>query len=252
MRRIGILGYGSFGRFAAAHLSRTFDVLVADREQPAVDPGLPRVAAAEIADAAACEVVVVAVPVQNMEELLLEVAPSLAGGTLVVEVASVMERPAQILDSVLPERVRFLGLHPMFGPQSGKNGIEGLKVVLSAPSQSTQCASAHQQEEVTAYLEQLGLEVIQMAAEDHDREMATIQGLTHWIAKALREVRQADLSLATPAYRHLLKIEEILREDSIDLFMTIQRENAFTAGARKELLERLGQIQGEIEGEAPG
>ncbi len=247
MKRIGMLGYGSFGRFAAAHLSQAFEVLVADRTRPVIDATSAGITAVEIGTAAACEVVIIAVPVQNMQELLVQVAPRLEPGTLVLEVASVMERPAQILDLLLPEKARFLGLHPMFGPQSGKGGISGLKVVLSAPTQSAKCASSEEQARVIGYLESLGLEVIEMLAEDHDREMATIQGLTHWIAKALREVRQADLDLATPAYRHLLKIEEILREDSHDLFMTIQRENAFTKPARTEFYQRLRAIEQEIE-----
>jgi prephenate dehydrogenase len=76
--------------------------------------------------------------------------------------------------------------------------------------------------------------------------MAYIQGLTHWIAKALREIKLPDLGLATPAYRHLLKIEENLREDSEALFRTIQTENPFAAGARAELQAKLREIEAEV------
>jgi len=86
-----------------------------------------------------------------------------------------------------------------------------------------------------------------MAAADHDREMAYIQGLTHWIAKALREIRLPNLHLATPAYRHLLMIEEILRDDSLELFRTIQRENRFAHEARTELHSRLLEIEQALE-----
>ena len=67
------------------------------------------------------------------------------------------------------------------------------------------------------------------------------------MAKALREIRLPALELSTPAYRHLLKIEEILREDSDDLFLTIQKENPFAAEARSELKRRLAAIEDWIE-----
>ena len=68
------------------------------------------------------------------------------------------------------------------------------------------------------------------------------------MAKALRELRVPDLELATPAYRHLLRIEEILREDSSELFMTIERENPFAAEARRSLLEKLNELERQITG----
>lgn len=228
MRRLGIIGFGSFGRFAAGHLNPHFEVLVSDREFPSIDPGseprLEGVVPVSVEMAAACELVVLAVPVQTMETLLTSLVSAWTPGALVVEVASVKERPAEILERTLPRGVRYLGLHPMFGPQSGKDGIAGLKVVRSHSRDTALSASDDQHRCVTRFLEQLGLTVLAMNAADHDREMAYIQGLTHWIAKALREIqlpsgsKKVHRDLATPAYRHLLKIEEILREDSLELF----------------------------------
>ena len=85
-----------------------------------------------------------------------------------------------------------------------------------------------------------------MSPEKHDSEMAYIQGLTHWMAKALREIKLPDLGLATPAYQHLLKIEENLRDDSSALFRTIQAENPFASKARAELMAKLREIDRDI------
>jgi prephenate dehydrogenase len=128
----------------------------------------------------------------------------------------------------------------MFGPQSGRHGIAGLKVVL-CPLRTGRLAR------IRDFLaRELRLEVLEMSPEKHDSEMAYIQGLTHWMAKALREIKLPDLGLATPAYHHLLKIEENLREDSAALFRTIQAENPFAAKARAELMAKLREIEGEI------
>lgn len=246
---IGWIGFGAFGRFAVPFLSERLDVVVADRidvSRAARQIGVPAVS---LAEAASRRIVVLAVPVQNLDELLDEIIPHLRPEVLVIDVASVKVRPAQLLERRLGEHMRFLGLHPMFGPQSGRDGLPGLKVVVCRPPR--QGPTDAQLRSVTSHLESLGLDLLEMNAADHDREMAYVQGLTHWMAKALREIHLPDLRLATPAYRHLLKIEEILREDSLDLFLTIQRENPFAEGARRELEEKLQEIEDIVRGD-PG
>jgi len=189
--------------------------------------------------------VIPAVPVQNLDGLIAELAPHLRPKSLVVDVASVKVRPLEILERRLPRHVPFIGTHPMFGPQSGRAGIQGLKVVLCLPERQV---DPRRVRAVRRFLEaDLGLQVLEMSAEKHDAEMAYIQGLTHWMAKALREIHVPDAALGTVAYRHMMKIEENLRDDSDELFLTIARENPFAAAARRELTERLRDIEEALE-----
>ena len=239
--RVGIVGFGSFGRFMGRHLAPRFEVTATD---PAMDVDSAEAAAetgvrvAELDDVCAGDVVVLAVPVQNLEEVVDSVSSRLRPGALVVDVCSVKTRPLEIMRRGLPESVEILGTHPMFGPQSGRLGIAGLKIVL-CPERLSETRLRCVEQLLGAELE---LEVLHRDPARHDREMAYIQGLTHWMAKALREIRLPDLELATTAYRHMMKIEEILREDSDALFLTIERENPFATEARRELLTRLGEL----------
>lgn len=239
--RLGVLGFGSFGRFLVGPLRPYFSIRVWDQknlEEEARALGVEWVSLSEIAD---CDIVVPAVPVQALESVLCDLGPQLRPGTLVVDVSSVKVRPLALLERYVPREVEICGTHPMFGPQSGARGIAGLKVVL-CPLRTRRVR------QLRRFLEdELGLEVIEMAPEAHDREMAYIQGLTHWIARALREINVPNLDLSTVAYRHLLKIEEILREDSHELFLTIARENPFAKEARAELLQRLSELEACIE-----
>ena len=248
-RTIGIVGLGSFGRFLAAHLGPRFEVQVWDRrdlEPEAAALGLPWTS---LEGCAGCDVVIPAVPVQEFEPLVVRLAPHLKPDCMVVDVASVKIKPQEILDRLLPPSVQFIGTHPMFGPESGRRGIRGLKVVLCLPDRAV---DPHRVGAVRGFLEaDLGLEVFEMSAEQHDVEMAYIQGLTHWMAKALREIHVPDPALGTVAYRHMMKIEENLRHDSDDLFLTIARENPFAADARRELSERLREIEEAIEEDPP-
>ena len=195
---------------------------------------------ASLEDVCAKEILVLAVPVQNMQEVLEQVADCARLPEFVVDVASVKVKPMELMQRFLPKSIEIVGTHPMFGPQSGRDGISGLKVVLCSQGSS-------RVDQLEVFLrERLSLRVMRMTPEAHDSEMAYVQGLTHWIAKALREIKLPDLDLSTPAYRYLVRIEEILREDSDALFRTIQAENPFAAEARKELMEKLREIEKSI------
>ena len=246
-RSIGIVGLGSFGRFLVRQLGARFDLQVWDRRELSAEAAALGARWANLEACAGCDIVIPAVPVQDLDGLMAELAPLLARDSLVVDVASVKVKPLRILERRLPPHVQYVGTHPMFGPQSGRGGIRGLKVVLCLPERPV---DEERVEALRAFLESdLELQVLEMSAEEHDSEMAYIQGLTHWMAKALREIHVPDPALGTVAYRHMMKIEENLRDDSDDLFLTIARENPFAAAARRELRERLREIEEAIEGD---
>ncbi len=238
MRTLGIVGFGSFGRFMAQHLRPHLEVVVYDCLEVADLATEVGVRSASLVEVAASEILVLAVPVQNMEEVLAELSAMPKLPELVLDVGSVKVKPLELMPRYLPEEVEIVGTHPMFGPQSGRDGIAGLKIVLCP-------ARCSRLDEIRSFLERkLQLEVLELTPAQHDAEIAYVQGLTHWIAKALREINLPDPRLATPAYLHLLKIEEILREDSPALFRTIQEMNPFIAQAREELLAKLEELQG--------
>ena len=246
-RTIGIVGLGSFGRFLVRRLGARFDLQVWDRRDLSAKAASLGARWTDLEGCAGCDIVIPAVPVQDLDGLIADLAPHLTPGAVVVDVASVKVKPLRILERRLPPHVQYIGTHPMFGPQSGRGGIRGLKVVLCLPERPV---DSERVEALRAFLESdLELQVIEMSAEEHDSEMAYIQGLTHWMAKALREIHVPDPALGTVAYRHMMKIEENLRDDSHDLFLTIARENPFAAAARRELRERLREIEEAIEGD---
>jgi prephenate dehydrogenase len=240
MTTLGIVGFGSFGRFMVQHLRTRFNVSVHDRLDVADEAAQLGVRSAPLPEVAASEILILAVPVQNMEEVLHDLRGVPRLPDLVMDVGSVKVKPLDLMSRYLPRRVEIVGTHPMFGPQSGRHGIAGLKMVL-CPLRTRRL------QRIRDFLSrELRLEVMEMSPEVHDSEMAYIQGLTHWIARALREIKLPDLGLATTAYRHLLKIEENLREDSAALFRTIETENPFAAAARAELVAKLREIEAEV------
>lgn len=243
---LSILGFGAFGRFITPHLAPHFRVQVFDRRDITADASALGVRVATPEEAAHADVVVLAVPVQHMPALLADLAPRLRPGTLVLDVASVKLRPAQLLAPLGPA-CHTIGTHPLFGPQSGKDGIRGLPVVLcplSAPPDRVAC--------VRDFLSRtLGLHVLDATPDEHDRQMAYVQALTHLLSRALEHMNLPEGPMVTAAYQRLLAMRANLREDSLDLFLTIERENPYAAAVRRRLCEVLDELEQQIHTDRP-
>ncbi|MEG2730851.1 prephenate dehydrogenase/arogenate dehydrogenase family protein, partial [Brevundimonas sp.] len=159
--RLGLIGYGAFGKLTAQHLSAHFDVRAYDPLLAADDD---YVTAVSLEDAAACPVVILAVPVGVLEQTLVQIAPMLTAGALVIDVGSVKVKPAEAMLRLLPDHVRIVGTHPLFGPQSAKDGLAGLRIAVC------EVRGAKDARRTAAWCRKmLALKVFNVTPEDHDR-----------------------------------------------------------------------------------
>ncbi len=115
----------------AQHLSGHFGVCAYDSIAP--HGGLVEMRGVRLTDlptAAKCPVVILATPVDSFEGTIEAIVPYLQPGALVLDVGSVNVIPAEIMKRNLPEQVEIVATHPLFGPQSARNGIRGLKIAV--------------------------------------------------------------------------------------------------------------------------
>lgn len=190
------------------------------------------------------DIVIFAVPAQELENAVSAAVPYIAPGTLIADVSSVKVRPLQIFQKHFPHN-ELLGTHPIFGPQSGKNGIVGLPIVLANVSWSTE----HYESICTFLSEKLSLRVIERTPEEHDTEMAHVQGLAHFIGRALTHLNIRDYETGTLSYHHLVELRDLLKDDSWELFKTIENENPYAQDVRKDFLETLHQLDEKLKKE---
>lgn len=259
--RVSVLGFGAFGRFAAGHLALTLppDALCAHDPALPLGPtplsvtrsGAPAVTVAvplvPFADAARADVIILAVPVQRLRDTLAQLAPRVTPGALVIDVASVKQHPLAWMAELLRPETDFLGLHPCFGPQSGRAGIADLPIADCGGRLSP---ARHAQ--VREFLAgPLGLRVVALSAAEHDRQMAEVQALTHFLSRALGELDLTVWPLATAAYERLLAMRANLQHDSDDLFLAIQRENPYAAAARARLRAALDRVEHHLAASSP-
>ena len=233
---IGIIGYGRFGRFAGAILKRHFEVSFYDRRIRTPDEGVRFL---PLSETARKPVLVLCVPISQIETVCLQLRPYLAPGQLVLDACSVKQKPIRIMKRILPRAVQVLGTHPLFGPDSARKGIEGHRIVL-CPGRGFQL------KKVERYLKSLGLEVIITTAAKHDRQMAHSQALFHFLARGVAMLKIKLGRISNPGPSRMFAEFQDVQNDSPQLFRDMQRENPFSAPFRRKLIENLIRVDQEL------
>lgn len=236
-KQIGLIGLGAFGRFAAGHLAPHFDILGHDPEAPPVE-GVERVG---LAEAAACPIVLLAVPVQALAANCADIAPFLPHGAMVLDVASVKVEPMRMMRAALPQHVRIIGTHPLFGPQSAAKGLAGLSIVI-CPDQGVDASGV-----ATLCGNVLDLEVHLSDPDTHDRAMANVQALTHLVSRVIAELEIAPPPYSTKSYDLLRQATELVRNDSDELFQAIEQLNPYAAALRTRFFEAARTFEERLE-----
>lgn len=238
---VGVYGLGRFGYFWAELLSQRFPVRAYNRnpERP-TPPGVDRVSLEDLMKA---DAVFLCAAISVTETVLREIAPHAKPGTLVADTCSVKVYPCRLMESLLPAGVRLLATHPMFGPDSARNGVDKLPIVLHPLRESVEAYSFWEKT-----FSSMGMSVIPLSPEEHDKAAAYSQGVTHLIGRVLSEMGVAPHPIATQGFRSLLEIVQQTCNDPFQLFLDLQNYNPYTSAMREELRRAFDKIQALLSG----
>lgn len=235
---LAVIGVGSFGRFMIPHLAPHFSIRAHEPlgriDDLALRHGLAQVTLEEVARS---EVVVLAVPVAAIGAVACRIAPFLQPGALVLDVCSVKVEPLRLLADILPADCAVVGTHPLFGPNSSAAGIAGRKIsVCEIRGGRSDC--------VAAFLrDRLGLGVIVTTPEDHDRQLAVAQGLTHLIGRVLDAMDLPTIEQTTAAYDHLRAMADIVGAVSPEVADAVAGRNPHSAAVRRRFYEAVAELE---------
>lgn len=245
---VGLMGFGAFGQLIAQHLTPHLPLTVND---PVLDrgrhPQLPGQAiAGSVEDIGRSDLIILAVPVSSLADAIHSLRPHLRPGCTVIDVGSVKIGPIQTMLATLPTTVNIIGSHPLFGPQSARDGIEGHNIAL-CPVRGQKVLRL-----VRIFLRRkLRLNVHITTAENHDQEAAVVQGVTHMIAKVLLRMGPLPTTLTTTSFERLMQATEMVRYDAPSLFQAIERENPYAAQVRDRFFKLADEVRRELEDEKP-
>lgn len=238
--RVGIVGYGRFGRAFGGLLQEAGVAHRAHDPWADVPEDVRASSPAEIA--ATSDLVVVAVPVGAVRSSLEELRPHLHPSHTVIDVGSVKVGPAESLEAVLGNAVPWVPTHPLFGPTSLALGERPLRVVV--------CPSPRHPEafrRVVAFFQGLGCHTIEQDPRAHDRLMAETHALTFFVAKGMLDAGAGEGEEFTPpSFQAIARTIETVRSDAGHLYSALHRENPFAADARRRLLDALVQADREL------
>lgn len=220
---VGLLGRGRFGSMVVEHLSRDFPLVWRDEATPG---------GATLEQVAASDIVILCVPIRRLRQACREIGPLLRPGQLILDTCSVKVRPLAWMAEILPEFVDIIGTHPLFGPDSGRNGIQGLKIALCP-------VRGERLELVRGYLESLGLRVLVDTPDQHDREMAETQAVFHLIARGIQDAGLTPRRISTPGPDQFFDLMRSLQNDSRELFFDLESQNPYAAEVRRKLIQAL-------------
>ncbi|WP_295043603.1 prephenate dehydrogenase [uncultured Paracoccus sp.] len=227
---LSIIGFGAFGQLIARHLRPHLALSVCDPQTRAND--LPPL---EPAQAAIADIVVLAVPLSRMAGVLRAIAPHLRPGAVVIDVASVKVEPARLMLDLLPPHVEIVASHPLFGPASAADGLAGHRIAWCP-------LRGGRHRLLAAALRSQGLEVIATTPDQHDRDMAVVQGLTHLIARSLSRLGPLPQRMATRSFAMLVQAAAMVQDDSPELLATILRDNPHAEAVRSRFLAEAAGI----------
>jgi len=224
--RVAIIGgSGKMGRWFTRHLrDEDNQVVISGRSGDKLREAgreLGVAVASNVEAVKGAEVVLLSVPIDSFEDIVIELAPHIRPEQAVLDVTSVKVMPVAAMHRHLKTKL-VLGTHPLFGP--GAKSIAGQNFVLT-PTSSEERTLA---DKVRDYLEARGSLVSLMTPEEHDDKMTVILGLSHFIAVVTADTLISSNRAARPAmfggitYKVLLTLVESVISENPELYAAIQ------------------------------
>jgi prephenate dehydrogenase len=216
VKKAGIIGgTGRMGRLFAGVFRRAgYEVMVSGRST--------KITSHDIAQE--CDLVIVSVPIRDTVRVIEEIAPLLGKGQLLCDLTSLKAAPVA---AMLKSKAEVIGLHPMFGPT-----VTSLKqqTIIACPARASRATI----QSLLDVFRNEGAVCTITDPEEHDRAMAVVQGLTHFVTLCLAEsIRQLNIDIektrafTSPVYQiELGLVGRLLSQDS-DLYGSILLENPY-------------------------
>lgn len=241
LNNIGIIGSGRFTETLLRFFGGDFSIKVFGRNTKEVKKLSIKYhvgACKDMSEIATCDVVIFAVPISAFESVLTDYSKIAAPNQLLIDILSVKVLPEKVFKKVFENKKQnFIFTHPMFGPDSSKDGFNSLPIMMDGEFCNQSLFEAW-----SNYFKSKGLNVIEMSCDEHDRLAANSQGLVHLLGRVLDELKIAPTLIDTLGTKKLLEVRDQTCNDTFQLFLDLQRFNPYTKKMRKNAINSLQKI----------
>lgn len=230
--KVLIYGMGGMGQFfknffmSRGYLTSGYDIVEERRE-------------VNLEDIPKYDVIFLCVPMDSVAESI-DTIGKYAKNPLLVDISSIKENVLHHLDE---SGFDYLSIHPMFGPDS-EIGLSNIIIVEKS-----------ERDEEKVILEEFrkaGAVLSYLPREEHDRKMAEIQGIAHFILLSMANFLNGrfgkeDLVYASPIFSVLYKLSSRILNQDWKMYYLIQK-NAETL--RKEYLNETARLEEKLHDES--
>ena len=234
MKRVSIVGFGRFGKTLYRLLKDDFIVTLYNRSEIETN-NLVLTKNTQITKTISkiynSEVIFYAVPISNFEQVISSHIKCVRSQHVLIDVLSVKLYPAYIFSKYLKNiKTQALLTHPMFGPDSSKNGFEGLPIIIEKFKANQDAYNFWKD-----YFRSKKLRVIEMTPHEHDKIAANSRGLTHFVGRLLEELNFKETPIDSLGAKMLLQVKDQTCNDTWQLFSDLQHYNPYTKKMRLNL-----------------
>lgn len=230
MKKVAIIGYGRFGELLARLCANEFDVCIVEsdlkRAKGATRAGYKCVT---MEYAKNVDYIFLAVPISEIEKILIELSPLVNSRQVVIDTCSVKVHPVKLMKKYL-KTAQILGTHPMFGPDSAKKGLKGLQIAICPIN-----IKSENLQSIKDFWANKDVTVIETTPEDHDKDAAYSLAFTHTIAKIIVGTNIPDVRLTTRSFNDITEIALLTAKDTDQLFHDMLFYNPYFSEMKKKL-----------------
>jgi len=229
---IGFIGYGAFGQYLSKNMSlqhklRCVDPL--DKSKEANKNNVEYFPTFEMSKfLRGLDVVIIAVPMVELEETMESIPLEKLRNKLVVEVCPLNVYPKTVLSRMLPPDADIMCCNPMFGPESP---LDGVPVVY----EKVRIRDTSRADCFLSIFERARCQMVEMAAEDHDAYVADAEFVTHLTGRLLDRKLLPVSPVSSKEYAALCDVADRTTNDTFDMFYGMFKYN----DRAKELLNTM-------------
>lgn len=231
--KAALIGFGRFGKLFYKFFKNDFDFQIYDKDEYSFN----RIRLKSLNEFDNdVSIIFFAIPISSFLEISKTLRKKIKPGSLIVELSSLKIYPLKVLKKYFPEN-KILGLHPLFGPDSVKQTLKGHQLVVVNEFE------VDEQIEYTlkAFLKK-GVEIKYLTSKAHDKLMAYTLCLTQFIGRSLGKLNLPDNTIGTKGYFDLLNIVRRTNNDTLQLFIDMNKYNPYSQRMRKKLIQSFSEI----------
>jgi len=238
--KAGIIGgTGKMGRLFRPVFERAgYSVMISGRSTS--------VTSADIA--LTCDLVIVSVPIRDTVRVIDEIAPLLTENQVLCDFTSLKAEPVA---AMLKSKAQVIGLHPMFGPTVSSIARQTIVLCPARVEGSTL-------DDIRGIFQREGAVCTVATPEEHDRMMAIVQGLTHFVTICMADsIRRLGVDIEktepfmSPVYQIELSLVGRLLSQDPALYADILQENPFVPEVLAACRAAAGELAGIVQSGDP-